>query len=123
QQWIRETRVTASIIVAVAFQESAYRNSKIAKQLNNHFRIKGKNNIKTIRSAYKGYSSITESYRDFVGLLQRRKATNVLFDKHESDDYESWVKGIARSGYATTNSWSPKVLATIRRYNLHRSEE
>lgn len=123
QQLMRETGVPASVILAVAFHESAYGNSKIAKHLNNHFGIKGKNNSKAIRSAYKGYSSITESYRDFVGLLQRRKATNVLFDKHESDDYKSWVKGIARSGYATTNSWSSKVLATIRRYKLHKYDQ
>lgn len=123
QQLMRETGVPASVILAVAFHESAYGNSKIAKHLNNHFGIKGKNKSKTIRSAYKGYSSITESYRDFVGLLQRRKATNKLFGKHEADDYESWVKGIARSGYATAGSWSPKVLATIRRYKLHKYDQ
>lgn len=123
QQLMLETGVPASVILAVAFHESAYGNSKIAKHLNNHFGIKGKNNSKDIRSAYKGYGSIKESYRDFVGLLQRRRATNVLFEKHESNDYESWVKGIARSGYSMTNSWSPKVLATIRRYKLDRYDQ
>lgn len=118
QQLMIETGVPASVILAVAFHESAYGNSRIATHLNNHFGIKGKNKSKTIRSAYKGYSSIKESYRDFVGLLQRRKATNVMFEKHGAEDYESWVKGIARAGYSTTRDWQPKVLATIRRYNL-----
>src|SRR5690606_27734561 len=89
-----------------------------AKHLNNHFGIKGKNNSKAIRSAYKGYGSIKESYRDFEGLLQRRKETNPMFEKHGAEDYQSWVKGIARAGYSTTREWLSKVLATIRRYNL-----
>src|SRR5690606_40600875 len=118
QQLMKETGVPASVILAIAFHESAYGNSKIATHLNNHFGIKGKNNSKKIRSAYKGYSSVEESYRDFVGLMQRRKANRVLFEKHETDDYEGWVRGIFRAGYTSLSSWTPKVLATIRRYNL-----
>lgn len=118
QQLMIETGVPASVILAVAFHESAYGNSRVAKHLNNHFGIKGKNKSKTIRSAYKGYGSIQESYRDFVALLQRRKATNSLFGKYDATEYERWVSGIARSGYSTTRSWSSKVVATIRRYNL-----
>lgn len=118
QQLMQETGVPASVILAVAFHESAYGNSRVAKHLNNHFGIKGKNNSKMIRSAYKGYSSIEESYRDFVGLLKRRKGTQGLFEKHGADEYEYWVRGISRSGYSTTGSWAAKVLATIKRYQL-----
>ncbi|MFD1769249.1 glucosaminidase domain and LysM peptidoglycan-binding domain-containing protein [Sphingobacterium suaedae] len=118
QQLMLETGVPASVILAIAIHESAYGNSKIAKHLNNHFGIKGKNTSKVIRSAYKGYGSVKESYLDFVGLLKRRKSTNNLFDDHSHSDYKGWVKGIARSGYSTTGSWSSKVLATINRYNL-----
>lgn len=118
QQLMAETGVPASVILAIAIHESAYGNSKIAKHLNNHFGIKGKNNSRAINSAYKGYASVRESFLDFVGLLQRRKSTNQLFDNHSSEDYKSWVKGIARSGYSTTGDWSTKVLATIQRYDL-----
>ncbi|NGM65548.1 glucosaminidase domain-containing protein [Sphingobacterium sp. SGR-19] len=118
QQLMNETGVPASVILAIAFHESAYGNSKVAKHLNNHFGIKGKNNSKTIRSAYKGYGSVEESYRDFVGLMQRRKANRVLFEKYDSDDYEGWIKGIFKAGYTRLSSWTPKVLATIRRYKL-----
>ncbi|MBD1433284.1 glucosaminidase domain-containing protein [Sphingobacterium sp. DN00404] len=123
QQLMIETGVPASVILAVAFHESAYGNSRVAKHLNNHFGIKGKNNSKKIRSAYKGYSSIKESYRDFVALLQRRKATNVMFKEHDAEDYESWVSGIAGAGYSTTRDWQSKVLATIRRYNLDKYDQ
>lgn len=118
QQLMVETGVPASVILAVAIHESAYGNSRIAQHLNNHFGIKGKNNSRTIRSAYKGYSSVKESYLDFIGFLKRRKSTTNLFDEHSQEDYKNWVKGIARSGYSTTKTWSSKVLATISRYHL-----
>lgn len=118
QQLMAETGVPASVILAIAIHESAYGNSRIAKHLNNHFGIKGKNNSRAINSAYKGYSSVRDSFLDFVGLLQRRKATNKLFEAHSAEDYKGWVKGIARSGYSTTGDWSSKVLATIQRYDL-----
>lgn len=118
QQLMTETGVPASVILAVAIHESAYGNSRIAKHLNNHFGVKGRNSSKAIRSAYKGYSSVRESYLDFIDLLQRRKSTSSLFDNHSHEDYKSWIRGIARSGYSTTGDWSSKVLATIDRYDL-----
>ncbi|MBE8712898.1 glucosaminidase domain-containing protein [Sphingobacterium hungaricum] len=118
QQLMKETGVPASVILAVAIHESAYGNSKIAKYLNNHFGIKGKNNSKSIKSAYKGYGSVLESYRDFVGLLQRRKSTQPLFQKQNNDDFDVWIKGIARSGYSQSSDWSRKVTATIEHYDL-----
>ncbi|WP_185212728.1 glycoside hydrolase family 73 protein [Sphingobacterium mizutaii] len=123
QTLMRETGVPASVILAVAIHESAYGNSRIARYLNNHFGIKGKNNSKKIRSAYKGYGSVLDSYRDFVGLLQRRKATQPLFDKHNSEDYKGWIKGIARSGYSETGDWSRKVISTIDTYDLEKYDE
>lgn len=118
QQLMRETGVPASVILAIAIHESAYGNSRIATHLNNHFGIKGKNNSSKIKSAYKGYESVLASYNDFVGLLQRRKATQPLFEKYSPSDYTAWVKGIARAGYSVTRDWSSKVLNTIDRYDL-----
>lgn len=118
QQLMEETGVPASVILAVAIHESAYGNSRIARHLNNHFGIKGKNQSKTIRSAYKGYDTPLDSYRDFVGLLKRRKATQPLFEQHSSTDYQAWLLGIARSGYSVSSDWRSKVLRVISRYNL-----
>ena len=118
QKLMQETGVPASVILAIAFHESGYGNSRVAHYLNNHFGIKGKNSSTKIHSAYKGYASAETSYRDFVGLMQRRKAYRKLFDEYSSDDYEHWVTGIFRAGYTPLTSWAPKVLATIRRYHL-----
>src|SRR5690606_18534348 len=109
----------ASIILAVAMHESAHGNSKIARYLNNHFGIKGANDSKEIRSAYKGYESVEASYQDFVDFLQRRKSTMKLFDLYQPHEYRKWVQGIARSGYAQSPTWSSKVIAMIRKYDLH----
>lgn len=122
-QLMEETGVPASVILGVAIHESAYGNSRIAKYLNNHFGVKGRNNSKTIRSAYKGYQSVKDSYQDFVGLLKRRRATAPLFDKYAHEDHESWIKGIARSGYSETRDWSAKVLSIIDRYDLDSIDE
>ncbi|MEC3880703.1 glucosaminidase domain and LysM peptidoglycan-binding domain-containing protein [Parapedobacter sp. 10938] len=117
-QYMEEYGCPASIILAVAMHESAHGNSKIARYLNNHFGIKGSNNSTEIRSAYKGYESVEESYQDFIGLLQRRKSTKKLFDLYEPHEYRKWAQGIARSGYAQSATWSSKVIGMIRRYHL-----
>jgi len=118
QEMMLEYGVPASVILAIAMHESANGGSRVAKHLNNHFGIKGKNNSKTIRSAYKGYDSVLNSYDDFVGLLKRRKSYATLFDTHYGEDFQAWVKGIARGGYSQSAGWSSKVLATIKRFNL-----
>lgn len=118
QQLMKETGVPASVILAIAIHESAYGNSRIAKKLNNHFGIKGKNNSRVIRSAYKGYGSVFDSYNDFISLLKRKKTTQELFETDRLTNYTVWVKGIARFGYSATKGWSNKVLSTIDRYDL-----
>ena len=118
QEQMKESGVPASVILAIAIHESAYGNSRVAKYLNNHFGIKGKNNSKKIKSAYKGYPSVSASYQDFISFLKRRQSTQKLFENHRNQDYKAWVKGIAKSGYSATSVWSNRVLKTIERYKL-----
>ncbi len=109
----------ASIILAVAMHESAHGNSKVARYLNNHFGIKGPNNSRKIRSAYKGYESIEASYFDFVTYITHRSAFSGLLEKYPITDYRSWVKGIARGGYAGSRTWASQVINMIERYKLY----
>lgn len=113
----------ASIILAIAMHESAHGNSRIANHLNNHFGIKGPNESKEIRSAYKGYPSVEDSYADFIDFLKRRKGTQQLFDQYSTDEYQKWVRSIARSGYAQSPTWSNKVIGMIRKYSLHEFDD
>jgi len=108
----------ASIILAVAMHESAYGNSRIARYLNNHFGIKGPNNSTEIRSAYKGYASVEESYGDFIDFLKRREQTQALFDRLKPHEYSQWARGIARAGYAQSPVWATTIIGMIKKYNL-----
>jgi flagellum-specific peptidoglycan hydrolase FlgJ len=123
QELMRENQIPASIILAVAIHESAAGTSKIAKYLNNHFGVKGKNSSHKIKSAYKGYGSVEDSYDHFIEVLQNRGAFKSLFDKYGADNYIGWAKGIQRGGYAHSKLWSTKVIALIEKYELFKYDK
>lgn len=114
-----EQGVPASVILGVAMHESANGNSKLAKYLNNHFGIKGKNLSTEIKSSYRGYVSVTDSYLDFMAAMRRNKKFEALFGKYSSYDYYHWVLGIQNGGYAASKQWGAQVLATIKKYRLY----
>ncbi len=118
-KYMKEYGIPASIILGIAYHESAHGNSKIATYLNNHFGIKGKNNSTEIKSAYKGYDSVEDSYFDFVSLIESRKQFNILIDKYGPGNYKKWVLGIAKGGYAASNKWASQVIAIIDKYKLY----
>jgi len=113
-----QTGVPASVILGVAMHESGSGTSKIARHLNNHFGIKGKNRVKTIRSAYKSYDSVDDSYADFIATLKKHPSFAKLFKQYSSDDYKNWVRGIQRGGYAHSKTWGAQVLGFIKKYKL-----
>lgn len=123
QTLMREHEIPASIILAVAIHESAAGQSKIARYLNNHFGVKGKNANTEIRSAYRDYPTVDSSYRHFVDFLHSRTYFNVLFDKYDQYDYKNWAKGIQRGGYAASRTWARQVIALINKYELYQYDE
>jgi len=125
---MHESGVPASIILAVAMHESASGTSKIARHLNNHFGVKGKgavdnNGQKRIRSAYKQYSSDADSFQDFARIMTERKQFSHLAQQLSHYDYKSWVRGIQRSGYASSRLWGSQVSGLIKKYNLSAYDE
>jgi flagellum-specific peptidoglycan hydrolase FlgJ len=114
---MNEYGIPASIVLGIAIHESASGNSKIARNLNNHFGMKGKSGPKPIKSAYKGYENVNESYTDFAGLLKKRFSS--LFSRYPANDYKSWVYGIQRGGYAASGTWASQVMAIIKTYKLY----
>jgi len=122
-RYMKEFGIPASIILGIAYHESAHGNSKLANYLNNHFGIKGQNNSTEIKSAYKGYDSVEESYRDFVRYIESRKQFNGLIDKYGPGNYKDWVLGIAKGGYAGSNSWAKQVIAIIDKHKLYELDE
>ncbi len=118
-QHMNEQGIPASVILGISIHESASGNSKIARYLNNHFGMKGKNTSKEIKSSYRGYESVTDSYQDFMGAMKRSKKFAELFGKYSSYDYYNWVLGIQNGGYASSKLWGNKVLAIIKQYKLY----
>jgi flagellum-specific peptidoglycan hydrolase FlgJ len=121
---MHETGVPASIILGVAMHESGSGKSAIAQNLNNQFGVKGggtvvyyKNN-KKVKSAYKRYDSVLDSFNDFARIMTERKQFSHLADKFTQHDYKGWAKGIQRSGYASSRKWASQVLGIINKYKL-----
>jgi flagellum-specific peptidoglycan hydrolase FlgJ len=113
--------IPSSIMLAVAMQESGGGKSKVAKLLNNHHGITGKNNLlKThgIKSMYQWYPNDTASYEGFCKIVARRKFYTTL---KGSTDYKKWVYAIAKSGYAGSNGtrWSAVIIGIIRNSKLN----
>lgn len=123
QDLSREYDIPASIILGVAIHESAAGKSKIARYLNNHFGIKGPNSSTAIRSAYRGYDDVYDSYDHFIKVLKARKSFSKLFDEYDPDDYKNWARGIQRGGYASSRTWASQVIAIINRYELYEYDQ
>ncbi|HEY0244526.1 MAG TPA: glucosaminidase domain-containing protein [Mucilaginibacter sp.] len=122
---MHDTGIPASIILGIAMHESGNGNSTVAQNLNNQFGVKGggtsvfyKHN-KKVRSSYKKYDSILESFEDFARIMTERKQFSHLAAELTQYDYEKWVKGIQRSGYASSRKWASQVLGIIHKYNLN----
>jgi len=124
-QIMHQTGIPASIILGIAMHESGNGNSTIAKHLNNQFGVKGgggavfyKNN-KKVRSAYKKYDSILDSFDDFARIITERQQLGRISDELTQYDYVKWVKGIQKSGYASSKKWAAQVLGIIHKYQLN----
>jgi len=123
QNLMRDHKIPASLILAVAVHESASGNSRIAQHLNNHFGVKGPNNNAEIRSSYRDYLNADESYSHFIEIMETRSPFNSLFGKYDQYDYKGWARGIQRSGYAHSRSWASQVIALVKKYELYQYDE
>jgi flagellum-specific peptidoglycan hydrolase FlgJ len=122
---MHQSGIPASIILGIAMHESGCGNSNIAKKLNNQFGMKGSStsvyfkNKKKVTTPYKAYDSVLDSFDDFARVIREKKKFAGLADQLYSTDYVAWVKGIERSGYASSKTWGKQVLALITKYNLN----
>jgi flagellum-specific peptidoglycan hydrolase FlgJ len=122
---MHQSGIPASIVLGIAMHESGNGNSAIAKNLNNQFGMKGGTtsvyykNKKKVKSAYKAYDSVLDSFQDFARIMTEKKKFAHLPLQLSSSDYLGWVKGIEHAGYASSKKWGKQVLALIQKYDLH----
>jgi len=126
---MHQSGVPASIILAIAMHESGCGNSAIAKNLNNQFGMKGSMVIvyrkrrKKVRTMYKQYDSVGDSFEDFARIMTEKKKFSGLADKLTHYDYLGWAHGIQRAGYASSRKWASQVLGLINKYQLNSFDE
>jgi flagellum-specific peptidoglycan hydrolase FlgJ len=122
---MHETGVPASIVLGVAMHESGSGKSAIAQGLNNQFGVKGGGSVvyyrhnKKVKSAYKRYDSVLDSFKDFARIMTERKPFSHLGSKFSASDYKNWALGIQKGGYASSRKWASQVLGIIHKYNLN----
>ncbi|CAA6829292.1 MAG: Hemagglutinin [uncultured Aureispira sp.] len=127
------TGIPASIKMAQGILESGVGESELANVANNHFGIKCGGEVWTgeshyvwddevVKSCFRVYESAEESYiahSEF--LLNPKKAFRygVLFEL-EKHDYKGWAKGLQKSGYATSKTYSKNLISIIERLGLYK---
>jgi flagellum-specific peptidoglycan hydrolase FlgJ len=107
----KEYKIPSCLILGVGYLESGGGKSKIAKVLNNHFGIVGKNNLYNngnFKSKYKYYKSVTDSYIGFCNLVASKTYYSEL---KGNTNIEKWANAIASKGYAkNADAWSNYVI-------------
>jgi flagellum-specific peptidoglycan hydrolase FlgJ len=126
---MHETGIPASIVLGVAMHESGCGNSKLAQKLNNQFGVKGGGGAvyysgkKKVKTAYKKYNSVYDSYQDFARVLMEHSQFSGLSLSLTHCDYQGWAHGIQKGGYAHDKHWSRYVLDLIDKYKLYLFDE
>lgn len=104
--------IPACLILSVAYVESGGGISKVGRLLNNHFGIVGssKPEISGLKSKYKYYPSIRDSYIGFCVLVSSKKYYSGI---KGNLDIRLWANSIASMGYAENATlWSNTVVST-----------
>lgn len=129
---MHRTGIPASIILAQAMHESQCGRSELAINSNNHFGIKCKSywkgesyyhvdddyrNGELIKSCFRSYNTIIDSYVDHSNFLKYSSNYFTLF-QFDKTDYKSWAEGLQKCGYATDPKYAEKLISKIEQFNL-----
>ena len=118
--------IPASITLAQGILESAYGNSNLAKNSNNHFGIKCGNwtgekvyaDDDEKGECFRKYNSVEDSYLDHSKFLKNNNRYTLLFDL-KTTDYKGWAKGLKKAGYATSPDYAEVLIKIIEDYELY----
>ena len=126
--------IPASITLAQALHESGVGGSDLAVHANNHFGIKcksywrgqtynhrdddydAKGNL--IKSCFRSYETVIDSYVDHSNFLTQSAHYSDLFG-YDKTDYKRWAFGLKNCGYATDPQYAFKLIDKIEKYQLH----
>jgi flagellum-specific peptidoglycan hydrolase FlgJ/LysM repeat protein len=135
---MERTGIPASIKLAQGILESDAGRSTLSSQYNNHFGVKCHSDWQgeryyqedddkdpltgqLIKSCFRAYKSGDESFIAHSEFLRDPRKVNrygALFQL-DPKDYAGWANGLERSGYATANDYSEKLIRIIEDLQLH----
>ncbi len=133
QREMRRSNIPASIILAQGIHESSWGRGELAVNSQNHFGIKCKDywtgptyyiedddylNGKLIKSCFRAYDNVEDSYIDHTDFLVENDRYQGLF-LYDRTDYRNWAKGLKRCGYATDPHYASKLIRIIETHQLH----
>lgn len=131
------TGIPASIKLAQALLESGSGRSTLAREAKNHFGIKCNGgwegdtyhhkdddyvNGKLIKSCFRKFSSVSESFIAHSQFLRDQRRYAFLFS-YSSKDYYAWAHGLKKAGYATDKAYPQKLIKLIEKYQLYRYDD
>lgn len=137
---MERTGIPASIKLAQGILESGAGKSDLARKANNHFGIKCGNdwrgkkimredddykNGRLIKSCFRGYKNPEASYvahSEFLLDPRKKHRYGPLFELDQTD-YRGWAKGLKKAGYATSNTYSKKLIGLIEDYELYKFDQ
>ena len=126
--------IPASITLAQGIHESSWGRGELSVNSNNHFGIKCKEywsgqsfyiedddfeNGVLIKSCFRVYNSVDDSYIDHTNFLVQNNRYKDLFEFTKTD-YENWANGLQTAGYATDPLYAKKLITNIEKYGLHK---
>ncbi len=131
----QRSNIPASIILGQGILESSKGMAPLALNSNNHFGIKCKSdwtgqkyfhfdddedeNGRLVKSCFRVYGTVEESYIDHTNFLLERPHYQELFS-YGVKDYLNWAKGLKRCGYATDKKYAEKLIRIIETNQLYR---
>ena len=124
-------KIPASITLAQGLLETGGGQSRLAREGNNHFGIKCKDEWtgKTMahtddapNECFRVYDDPRESYEDHSKFLAFRKYYQNLFTL-DPKDYKAWAHGLKKAGYATNPKYAYILISKIEKYRLYEFDQ
>ncbi|MDO4225516.1 MAG: glucosaminidase domain-containing protein [Bergeyella zoohelcum] len=120
-------QIPASITLAQGILETGGGQSRLAREGNNHFGIKCKEDWtgKTMKhtddapnECFRVYDDPRQSYEDHSKFLKYRKFYQKLFTL-DMRDYKAWAHGLKKAGYATNPRYAYILIDKIEKHRLY----
>lgn len=119
---MHDSGIPASLIIAIAIEESAAGQSEIAIHANNHFGLKYspkwpyESYTTKGGSQYRRYISVQESYEDFAAVIQRNYKELFV---HKRSDYKAWAYALEKTNYCNSSGYAKRLIGIIESHSLY----